>query len=340
VKSKKILVLCLRYLGDTLLTRPVLRALSHQFPQSQIDILIPQGTEVALGNFSCSFQILSWPRKQSKAASIILHILRQNYDITIDLTGNDRTAFLTLISHAKIRASYEKKKPRWQRWRSRLYNIRVPHEKKKPHILYQHQKLIEACDVPFQGISLELKASEKAQKNISSLLTPYTGKKILVAHLTSRDMQKSLPISLVREVLTNLLKQNCAIVFTSGKALQEKDYITKCIQNFETSNLKIMPELSWDELIALIAKSDAYWGVDTAPTHLASDLQKPMLVHYGPSNAPQWHPLNPHAEIMISPCACLKTKQKQCIEGVSGQCFNNLSSNIIATILKTKLFGT
>lgn len=339
MKSKKILVLCLRYLGDTLLTRPVLRALSHQFPQSQIDILIPQGTEVALGNFSCSFQILSWPRTQSATLPILFHIFRQNYDITIDLTANDRTAFLTLISHAKIRVSYEKKKPRWQRWRSRLYNVRVAHEKKKPHILLQHQKLLEASGVIFQGTSLELKATENAQNYINSLLAPYAGKKILIAHLTSRDMQKSLPTSLVREVLANLLKQNCAIVFTSGKALQEKDYIFKCIQNFETPNLKVMPELNWDELIALIAKSDAYWGVDTAPTHIASDLQRPMLVHYGPSNASQWHPLNPNSEIIISSCACLKTKQKLCTEGISGQCFNGLSSNAVTSLLTQKLFS-
>ncbi|MEZ5404926.1 MAG: glycosyltransferase family 9 protein [Verrucomicrobiia bacterium] len=99
----------------------------------------------------------------------------------------------------------------------------------------------------------------------------------------------------------------------------------------------MMPALSWGELIALVSKSDVYWGVDTAPTHLASDLQKPMLVHYGPSNAPQWHPLNPQADIIISSCDCLKTKQKLCPEGVSGKCFHALSSDSIASILSKKL---
>lgn len=333
MKPEKILVLSLRYLGDTLLTRPTLRALRLQFPESKIDILVPSTTEVALENFPYNIRPIVWPRSTQRAIRRAMKIFVQGYDWVIDLTGNDRTALLSLLSRASLRVCYEKKQPWWPRWRSRLYNLRITHEKKKPHKLLQHQKLLEACDVTFQGISLELKSNEKAEKKIASFFSAYLGKKVILAHLTSRDMQKSLPIPLVRQVMSDLIKQNITIIFTHGKARQEKDYVTACVQGFASSQLQIMPQLSWDELIALIMKVDVYWGVDTAPTHIASDLQKPMLVHYGPSHVEQWRPLNPKAEIIISSCTCLKTKQ--CPEGVSGKCFNSLSaSQIISTLEK------
>lgn len=332
MKPKKILVLCLRYLGDTLLSRPVLRALYEQYPEAKIDILVVQGTEVALENFSFPIQILIWPHSKAQSVKQSFQIFRQGYDWTIDLTGNDRTAFLTFLSRAKLRACYEKKKPWWPRWRSRLYNVRLAHEKKKPHKLLQHQKLLEACGVLFQSTSLELKPSPSAQKKALSLLAPYQGKKVALAHLTSRDMQKSLPVPLVREVISHLTKQNIALVFTHGKAQIEKEYVSQCIKNFDPSSIKTISDLSWDELIALIKQVDVYWGVDTAPTHLASDLRKPMLAHYGPSHVEQWHPLNSKAEIIISPCTCLKIKQ--CPEGVSGKCFASLSPSQLISVLE------
>lgn len=333
MKPKKILVLCLRYLGDSLLTRPVLRALHQHYPEAKISVLIMPGTEVALENFSYPVQVLTWPRSIIKQIHQLITIFSQGYDLTLDLTGNDRTALLTFLSRAEIKMGYEKPNSWWSRLRSRVYNVRVTHEKIKPHILFQHQKLLEAYHIPFQGTSLELKFSQSAQEKIISLLSPDQGKKIILAHLTSRDMQKSLPIVLVREVILQLIKQNSVVVLTHGTASTEKEYAMKCAQGFSSSFLKIMPVLTWDELIALISQADIYWGVDTAPTHLASDLQKPMLVHYGPSNATQWHPLNPKAETIISPCACLK--MKQCPEGVSGECFTSLSSlQIISTLEK------
>ena len=57
-----ILVIKLRYIGDVILTTPLLRSVRESFPRSRITVLVRPGTESVLQNNPCIDNVVVLPR--------------------------------------------------------------------------------------------------------------------------------------------------------------------------------------------------------------------------------------------------------------------------------------
>ena len=324
----RILVIRMRYLGDVLLLQPVLGALRRTFPSAEIDALVNPGTGVALHAPGCVREIITWPRGQwIQELRTLTHIRSRRYDWAVDLTGNDRSAMVSITSGARLRAGYHRPKQPWFFWRNRAYNVRPSHQKQKPHIIRQHLDLLAACGVPPAGMDVHIEpAAADVAWSAQLLGDRRDAGAVLHAHLASRDMRKSLPPELVRKVIAGILSRTTASITLSHGQGPEAEHAAACIAGLPRDRITIANGMSWGQLVALIAASDVYWGADTAPMHVAAAFQKPMLVHFGPSNANHWRPLHDGADALVSPCPCLKSGHWSCPEGASGRCLTALDS--------------
>ncbi len=319
-RPHRILVVCLRYVGDTLLLRPPVRALKAKFPGARISLLVTAGTECAIEGCSDVDEILEWPRRKwLSELSLLVRIFARRFDWLVDYTGNDRSAVVSLASMARWRITYDR--PKMSKWslRRAAYNVLVRHRKKKPHTLVQRLELIEACGVPRPELSPYLAPlpSEKAwaEGELSGRYRPR-----LHAHLTSRDMQKAIPIATARKVFEEVLALGGSVFVTSGRDEAERAHVAACTEGFPPEAVKVRSDLTWQELVALISEADAYWGADTAPAHVASALGKSLFVEFGASRATHWYPILPGGTYAVHPCDCLAAKARQCPDGVPGRC--------------------
>ncbi len=225
-------------------------------------------------------------------AARLAQVAAARYDWIIDLTGNDRSALIALLSGASLRAVYDR--PKFSRWSIRrlAYNHLVPPKKKKPHILLQRQELLEACGVPGQGVDINLVPRSEAL-TWAEAATRELPAGWLHAHITSRDMEKAIPIDVTRAFFQSLIDDGAAVVLTSGSAAVERDHIARCVEGLPGDRIKTFSDLTWHQLVAMVSLGKKYWGADTAPSHIAAALRKPMLIHYGPlSKAEHWKPLH------------------------------------------------
>jgi heptosyltransferase III len=288
---KSVLIVCLRYLGDTLLLRPAFRSLRTAFPGARLDALVTSRTGVALDDCADVSNVLEWPKSLPGQAALLAKVSSTRYDWVIDFTGNDRSALIALLSGASLRAVYDR--PKFSKWSIRriAYNQLVPPKKKKPHILIQRQELLEACNVPGLGVDIGLvpRAEALAWADEAAQGLPPGW---LHAHVTSRDMAKAIPVPVARAFFQGIIAGGDAVVLTSGPAAIERDYIAQCVKDLPTDRIKTFSDLTWHQLVALISRGKKYWGADTAPSHIAAALRKPMLIHYGPSKAEHWKPLH------------------------------------------------
>lgn len=321
-EPSSVLVICLRYLGDTLLLRPAFHALREAFPAARLDALVTSGTAIALDDCANVSRVIEWPKDSLPGqAAVLAKVTASRYDWIIDFTGNDRSALIALLSGASLRAVYDR--PKLSRWslRRAAYNRLVPPKKKKPHILLQRQELLEACGVPGQGTGIDLVPRSEAL-SWSDSVTAGLPAGWLHAHLTSRDMQKAIPASVARGVFQGVLDQGRAVILTSGPAAIEREHVARCIEGLPPDRVKVFSDLSWHQLVALISRGAAYWGSDTAPSHIAAALRQPMLIHYGPSKADHWKPLHEGGLADVRPCECLRQKRVTCPAGVPGRCLD------------------
>ncbi|MEI6491404.1 MAG: glycosyltransferase family 9 protein [Verrucomicrobiota bacterium] len=334
-EPKAVLIVCLRYLGDTLLLRPALRALRAAYPGARIDAVVTAGTACALEDCADVSRVIEWPRRSLlREAALALDISRGGYDWVIDFTGNDRSALVALASRAPFRVAYERPKlPSWSLRRA-AYHFRPRHKKTKPHTLIQRLELLEACGVPPQGFDFGLAprpaAIGKVRRGLEGLPT-----KLFHAHITSRDMQKAIPASVVREVLAAAIGAGYGVVVTGGRDPAERGHVLRCTEGLPSEKIRVFHELDWHGLVAAISLCDRYWGSDTAPAHIAAAFEKKMLIHYGPSRAEHWNPLHPEGRADVHPCPCLKNRKVDCPKGVPGACLQKLKAADIIAWLKS-----
>ena len=331
-----VLVICVRYLGDTLLLRSALRALRAAFPAAKIDALVTAGTACALDDCQDVSRVLEWPRRAwLQEIALLANISCAGYDWVVDFTGNDRSALVALLSRAPFRAAYERPKlPKWSLRRA-AYQFRPPHRKNKPHTVIQRLELLEACGVAPCGVGCGLVARPDAlawaERALRAVPTPR-----LHVHVTSRDMQKAIPAHVVRSVLESTIQAGGGVVVTCGQAEAEKAHIAKCLSGLPPEKVLPFDNLTWHQLVALISLSDKYWGSDTAPAHIASALEKPLLIHFGPSRADHWHPLHAAGKIDVQACDCLSKKAKgKCPPGRPGACMERLDATTVIGLLRS-----
>ena len=326
---KSILVVCLRYLGDTLLLRPPLRALRAAFPGARIDVLVTAGTAIALEDCANADQVIEWPNQSIVGQAAALgKVVAARYDWVVDFTGNDRSALIALVSGASLRAVYDR--PKLSRWslRRMAYTHRVPPKVVKPHAIIQRLELLEACGVPGQGTDVDLVPRTEALAWADSVATGLPAG-WLHAHLTSRDMQKAIPAGVAKTVFAEVIARGGAVVITSGPAEVERKHVASCVVDLPAERLRVISDASWHQLVALISRAGKYWGADTAPAHVAAALEKPMLIHYGPSKAGHWRPLHAAARVDEHRCACLKNKRVDCAKGSPGACLEGIDTGAV-----------
>ena len=334
-EPRAVLIVCLRYLGDTLLLRPALRALRAAFPEARLDAVVAAGTACALDDCADVSRVIEWPRRSLlREIALASEIARGGYDWAIDFTGNDRSALVALASRAPFRAAYERPKlPPWSLRRA-AYHFRPRHKKSKPHSLIQRLELLEACGVPPQGIQFGIVpragALEAVRRGLEGLPS-----KIFRAHVTSRDMQTAIPAGVVREVLSAAIESGSGVVVTGGRDSAERAHVVRCTEGLPAEKFRVFHGLDWHGLVATVSLCDRYWGSDTAPAHIAAAFEKTMLIHYGPSRAEHWRPLHPAGLADVQPCACLKNKKGQCPKEEPGACLRNISAPDVISWLKS-----
>lgn len=115
---KNILIIQLRRIGDVLLTTPAIEVLRKNFPNSKIDFLVEKPcNETVIGNPFIN-NILIYDKKTP--LKWIRDIRRKKYDLVIDFLSNPRSALITTLSGAKIKAGPQYTSSKW------AYNLKLP----------------------------------------------------------------------------------------------------------------------------------------------------------------------------------------------------------------------
>jgi FkbM family methyltransferase len=79
-------------------------------------------------------------------------------------------------------------------------------------------------------------------------------------------------------------------VITSGPDDKERDRVAGIIAQCNSMPLNLSGQLTLKQMAALTSLCDFYFGVDTAPMHMAAALNIPVIALFGPSGAFDWGP--------------------------------------------------
>src|SRR5438874_4340129 len=98
---KRVLVVRLRSIGDTVLTTPSLFALRRFLPQAQIDIVLEDWVAPVLEGSDLVDKVIAIPRESKAARARLARELRAaNYDVVYNLHGGTTSTFLVRATGA------------------------------------------------------------------------------------------------------------------------------------------------------------------------------------------------------------------------------------------------
>lgn len=322
---KKILVIKLRHIGDVLLATPVFSTLKEHFPNSLIFALVNKGTEAVLEKnpfidqiitFDRSIKKLPFPLRFKQELQFMSKLRSNGFDTTIDLTGGDRAALYSLISGSKIRVGFSTKGFFGKKY---LYTLHA-----KPnwelHTVLMNLELLKLLGIEIRNPEVRIFLREEETRWAEDLVCSFFGdlkgkedKLLIHVHPTSRWLFKCWKDEYMAEVIKWFVLQGNRVIITSSDEKKELEKVKRIIsflpsdiivepnsieyklnQSIQTDKshkiLNLSGKLTLRQLIALSSKSDLFFGIDTAPMHIAAALGKPVVALFGPSRAINWGP--------------------------------------------------
>ena len=318
---RKVLVVRLRSIGDTVLATPSLFALKRFLPNAQIDILVEDWLAPVLDNHPHVDNVIVLERGGFMARARVARELRAaHYDVVYNLHGGTTATFLTRATGARHRvgfASYQY---------GQLHNHAAP----SPLLLWQQQKThsveqqlallgwtgVPVTDRPRTSLGVSPKAAETVDRLL--LQTGLGDQNIALIHPAAAFATKQWAVDKFARVVEFLAERgftSIAIAAPNEQALLEQ-------LRSQTSANVVTFALSLPEVTALAARSQLFVGNDSGIAHIAAAVGTPSVVVFGSSNIAHWRPWNSapaevvFEELPCQPCHgyfCEQFAQPECI---------------------------
>lgn len=325
---QNILIIPLRYIGDTILTVPFIRNLRHQFPAARIDLLTSKTSAPLMAVCPYLDQVLVEP----KGILARLRLLREHrYDAVFMLRKSVSMSMLAKLAGVSTVVGYDKQRFPfgYKRWGCFLdIQARYPGLKTETPQAISHLGLLSACGIPVQDTYLELWSTEADEQQVLRLLEDHqidANRPIAIFHAASASHGKQIEGMKFLESLRYLNEKGYQIVATgtpSDQPLYEK---LQQQLTFPLNNLA--GKTSLRETFALYKKSQLLLTVDSSPIHLGAAAGIPKIAGvFGPTNEKQWGPLNASVQfkpvfmdLPCRPCYAKICEHNQCRTLLTGE---------------------
>ncbi len=341
-----ILIIAPNWIGDAVMTQPLLAALKSQYPASTIDVLA--STWVAPIYRACSevnhvieanFQHkqLQWGLRKQLANDLRL----RGYQACFILPNSLKSALIPWMANIPFRIGYRGE------LRFGLINIALnnPSKINRPpmveHYLALSQLLSDEETLAAKTLTPKLNVSSSAKQSID--------KKLSDANIDSKSVfifcpgaeygpTKRWPASHFAELANHLAQQlpNANIILLGSKSDHE---LAEAILQQSQDSVKIhnwCGNTSLDEAIALIGVAKAVVSNDSGLMHIAAALKTPQIAIFGSSDPAHTPPLSENAKVIWLNLPCSPCHKKECPLGHL-KCLNDILPQQVLATLNTLL---
>ncbi len=293
----RILLIKFRHIGDVLLSTPLIKNLKIHFPNAQIDFALNEDTKEMISQNPDIDEIFAYDRKKIKNEGILFHIIdeykfirkiiRNKYDLVINLTEGDRGAIISKLSGAKIRLGIES--------RNSLLKLFCPYRssiKEMPHIhaVERDLEFLKLINLKSKAKNVGIYFNDRDYKKVSNILKSKNIKNFVVIHPVSRWMFKCWDDKKFAGVIDYLQKKGHSVVVAASPEKKECEKVSKIISYCDAKPLNLAGKFNLKELATLISEASLFVGVDSAPMHMAAALNIPVIALFGPSDPVIWGP--------------------------------------------------
>jgi len=284
---QRILISRLRFMGDIILTTPLLHQVRHFYPQAQITYLAEKPYHTLLENNPNVDQILSFHRADNRdLAKVMFILLKETFDLAIDLFGNPRSGWLTFLSGASIRIGGD------FRLRKRFYTYRIADDGKAKTAIDFHLQYLRPLGQPLLPIEPPVVIVSEDERRWAVDYLQQNGwdrrKKLIGIHPGATWPAKMWLAERFAELAKRLAADpQLQILYTAGPGESTR---LQGIRDLAGVAGLTAEGLTLRQLAAVLQQAQVYIANDCGPLHLAPAVGTRVVGIFGPGEPEIWFP--------------------------------------------------
>jgi heptosyltransferase-3 len=327
IPVRKILVIQLGDIGDVVWAIPAFWALKDAFPQAGLSVLVRNPNGDLLLNDPHIDKIFQVDQQSLFSGMRLLkNLRREKFDLLFDLRADDRGAFISFLSGAKIRAALYYRR---LFWRNRAFTHLVDPPPVKEKILgaaEQSLKIIRGFAIKETTSTPQIFVAEKLKDKLSTLLTEEkieTKYGWVSINPFSRWSYKEWDMDKWRQLAFFIWQTYRMPVIITGSAAEKTQADALVAASFSPI-YNLAGKTTLREMAALLQMSRLHIGVDSAAPHIAAAVGIPTITIYGPSDWRDWAPPGEKNKVVLPDMDCSPCHKKGCDGNGRSECLDNL----------------
>ncbi len=283
----RILVTRLRFLGDVIMSTPVIEALKERYPKAQIYYLAGSKYADILEENPYLEGIIRMNNGTASFIRTVLKLRSMKFSVALDLFYNPATANLLFLSGIPVRIGGRR---RWRKW---LYTMTWQAPGHVRSAVMHHMYPLRLLDVSRENGMPRVYLSEKEREWGRSYLASFNRgdfarNRVVALHPGGTWQSKRWPPVRFGELARRLTSSSGArVLLLTGPG---EETIVREVRAATTADVEVMPTRALRETAAVIGACDAVVSNDGGILHLSVALGVPTVGIFGPTEPDIWFP--------------------------------------------------
>lgn len=297
---RKVLVIRLRSIGDTVLATPTLRALRDFLPNARIDILLEDWVAPLLEGHKAVDSVIPVARDRSGRLSAASRLRKAGYDLVINLHGGTTSTFLTRATGARYRVGSKAYQY------SFLYNLRLGSAAEfwgRPGTHSAEQQLAMAGFIgvpvrhrPASELPDDPGADSRIEERLRTMDPGPSGSPVALLHPVAAFATKQWDTEKFARIAEHLSERG---LFSVAVGTPSERPVLESLSAFSDVPVGTLFDLSLPEITALARQASIFVGNDSGIAHIAAAVGTPPAVIFGSSNRVHWRPWTEGSSRMV-----------------------------------------
>lgn len=335
---RSILVIRTAYIGDVVMTLPILQPLKERFPEAKISFLTSTWAEEILTNNPYINEIITynpfWFYSGSTAEyfGFIRQFRKRRFDLVIEARGDIRESlFLVWPLRTKFKISYDV-------GGGEYFLTHVVPYRGLNHKVEYHLDIVRYLGCNCHDISWQIYLEEAEKKKVKEIKREHKiSKPFISIHPGSRLPLKKWSAERYA-LLSDMLITTCGMPIVFFGSEGEKKIVDEIADMMRHKPIMLAGKLSLREMAGILSETTLFICNDSAPMHIAAAMKTPTVAIFGPSKSRETGPYGNVHRVVEKDFSCRFTCDESiCKNKVYNECMKAISVEDVYKAIKELL---
>lgn len=338
--ARKVIVVDLGVLGDTVHLTPALWELKRNYPEAQLHVLTsPVGADL-LRLVRCVDRAWALEKRREKRSlrqqwRLVRALRHERFDVAFNFSGSDRTLFMTALTGARWRLGH--RGARWHFYNRWLVPEWVPRQDPDLIVYEQRRRVLALCGLSLAPARFDLSTDPAAASWAAGIVPEFALHLSPNSSKVTREWPLDKHVTMLRGLWADI--PELRVLASGGDSPRERERLEALARMVNDPRLQVLSAgLSIPQLAAVLSRCKLHVGPDSGVLHLAVALNVPTISFFREQGAyKSFLPTGPRHQVISMPCRCIDHHDAPCERLGRAECFDRITPERVLVLVREQL---